>query len=58
MTTTVEPENSDSRVDVTSGDMSTALTDSLVPMQSFSGAKRMSSEEQRRFFRNTKNFFE
>jgi hypothetical protein len=58
MTTIVETENADSRI-ASSDDVPTPTsTDSLLATQGFSGAKRMSPEEQGRFFRNTKNFFE
>jgi hypothetical protein len=59
MTRTVETANNDSEVDVTADDMGTPTSrDSLVAMQGSSEAKRMTPDEQRRFFRNSRSFFE
>jgi len=59
MTRATETENIDSRADSNSGKIPTELlAESLPVFQVSSGAKRMSPEEQRRFFRISKNFFE
>jgi hypothetical protein len=55
---TVQTEN-DPLVDGSPLDTATELLrDSLEIIRGFSGAKRMSPEEQRRFFHNSRNFFE
>jgi hypothetical protein len=59
MTRTVETANNDSEVDVTADDMGTPTSrESMAAMEGLIKAKRLSPEEQRRFFRNSRNFFE
>ena len=58
MIRTVETEN-DSRVDGGPVDaLIELLRESLGIIRGCSGAKRMSPEEQSRFFRNSRNFFD